>query len=333
MSLETAIIIATALMLTLPIGWWVSRKNREQEPAPTIQRTLTSEERAALLTELRVIVMRGEARASEGERVMRSATMRELRNEGLGPTDLEGLSAAGVYNLWVCHRLAFGSDSEAGALLNTIDPALRGSWTRIRAKVKRERDTEARREAETEWVAKNREEYDRLTLVASGAPAITQWLTEQGPTVWHAVALGLSPERIGFGPWLWLADQPSLDRATAIGMFLKSEPHKAVMWTDEDITGPRRDQVAMLRKLARRLANEEFSGRAFCCPAPSRSTYFKAQERALKERTELPWVKLGRHALGPMEGAEARTAYSVDGGTRVRKRVDLAPYVSGQRRA
>jgi len=331
-SLETAIIIATALIMTLPIGWWVSRSSRNQGEDVREPRKLTRDEREDLVKELRVVVMRGVGRGTESERVLLNATMRELRREGLAPSDIDKLSEVGIHNLWVCQRLVSGSDAEASAVIASLPAEVRDSWVKIRAKIRRERQTEERREAESHWIRTHAEDYDRLTLVASGGPAIAQWLATQGPTVWHAVALGLSPDRVGYGPWLWLSDQRSLDRATAIGMFLKSEPQNALTWRDDDVTGPRRDQLALLKQLARRLADDGFTQRSFAIAASNRAAYFKVQDKVLAERGELPWPTLPRHALGPEEGAEARTPYWVDG-TKVRKRVDLAPYVSGQRRA
>ncbi len=331
MSLDTAIIIATALLMTLPIGWWVSRASRPSPP-PTPVRVLTKQERSALVTELRVVLMRGDGRGSEAERVMRSSAMKELRREGLGPAELDGLTDAAMHSLWMCHRLAFGSDAEAAKIVATLPAEARANWSKIRAKVKRERETEARREAEDAWIRTHPDEYDRLTTAASGGPAITNWLGTQGPTVWHAIAPRLLPERIGWGPWLWLAEQDDLDRATAIAMFLKAQPVRVLSWRDADVTGPRRDQLMLLRRLARRLADEDFEQRSFSTSAESRSAYFEAQQSTLRAVGELPWAKLSRHALGPMDGLEARTQFVVEGGSRVRRRIDLAPYVSGQRR-
>ncbi|MEL6907941.1 MAG: hypothetical protein AAFP22_21215, partial [Planctomycetota bacterium] len=62
-----------------------------------------------------------------------------------------------------------------------------------------------------------------------------------------------------------------------------------------------------------------------------RVAYYKAQKEALRNGA-LPWPTLPGHALGPAEGSEPRVPFFVQDG-KIRKRVDLAPYVSGQRRA
>jgi len=330
-SLETAIIVATALLCTLPFGWWLSRSSTANRTSAHPARRVTTADRQSLLTELKVILLRGETRASEAERVMRSSTTNELRREGLGPAEVEQLSDVAVESLWLVHQLAFGSDAEASAAMARLPHDARAGWAKIRAKVKRERDSESRKVAERTWIERHGEEYDRLTLVASGGPAIARWLSEQGPTVWHSVGLALRPERVGYAPWLWLSEQPALDRATAAGLFLRSNPREALAWDPADVTGARRDQLALLRRLAKRLVADDFSQRSFGLAGTGRKAYFEAQDKALGEVGRLPWAKLPRHALGPIDGADARTAFVVDG-TRVRKRVDLAPYISGQRR-
>lgn len=331
MSLETAIIIATLLVLTLPIGWWIQRSANPSEGPRVNPAALTPEARAALVTQLRVFVMRGEARSSEAERVVLATALKELRREGLSPAHLDQLSDGAMSNLWVCERVAFGNDQEAAAVLANLPADARTQWSRVRTRVKRERRQVAQREAETDWVKKHPDQYDRLTKLAEGSSAIVRWLSDQGPAEWHVVGLQLSPDRVGYAPLQWLAEQKNLDRATAIGLFLGAKPEVALGWKADEVSGPRRDRMKLLRTLASRLAEDRFEHRAFLQPASRRSAYFSAQTKALTARGELPWTKLPGHALGPMRGRDVSCDYFVEGSV-VRKRVDLGPHVSGQRR-
>ncbi|MEN0063720.1 MAG: hypothetical protein AAGA48_16325 [Myxococcota bacterium] len=313
MSLETAIVISLALLLTLPIGWWASRSTAREPPPPSqAPRTLSPDERNRLLRELKVLAMRGEARASEAERVVMNSVTQELRREGLGPGKIDQLSDVAMHNLWVCYTLAFGTDAEAARVVASLPADVRANWSKIRSKIKRERAHEARRKEDGPASTSANE---GSPVVADGPADIVQWLGTQGAAVWHGIGPKLKPDRLGYSPWQFLAEQPSLDRATAIAMFLGSQPQVAVTWESSSLTGAKQDQFKLLKTLAARLANDDFKSRSFGFASSNRSAYFKAQERVIATQGALPWPKLPPHALGPAKGGEPRCPFSVEGTT------------------
>lgn len=221
------------------------------------------------------------------------------------------ISRKNLRKLELAHEALFAENQAFSELMASVGNPERSLLREIRPHCEeidrrnREKTAEGKRQYELtiRWLEEARIEISPGDLV--------EWLKDKSPADWHEIAFNYNTDH-SLAPLVWIAQQPSCDRATAMCIFQKGSPidFDRRAWNPDE-NEKVREISDLLDMIAQNLRSGFYTRQEFACDMSRWSYSFATQQERLAKGELVVWP-LPEDAFGPFEGQPHESGYEYD---------------------